>query len=64
MATVKSDNRTVTIAASKAELIDLLATRAKALGLIDFDPDGVNVIESIDAAGVSNFEIVFEKRAV
>jgi len=64
VATITSDSRTVTVSATKAELIDLLATRAKAAGLIDFDPDGVQVREEIDANGNSEFEIIFEKRAI
>lgn len=59
MATTTKDIRTVRISVTVAELNSLLSNQAKAAGLIDFDPDSVQVSETDAALGL--YEIVFEK---
>ena len=59
MAAIQRDQRIVTVVVSKDEMRDLLGTRAKQAGLIDFDPDNI-VVTEIDAA-TSQYEIIFER---
>jgi hypothetical protein len=58
MATTQRDQRIITVEVSRAELITLLADRAKQAGLIDFDPDNIQVVEVDPAQGTYN--ILFE----
>ena len=59
MATTTKDIRTVRVSVTVAELNTLLSNPAKAAGLIDFDPDRVQVVETDPVAGT--YEIIFEK---
>lgn len=59
MATTARDQRTVALDVSKAEMVSLLGDKAKAAGLIDFDPDRIQVIETDPVLGT--FQITFEK---
>ena len=59
MATTKRDQRVVTVEVSRAELITLLAERAKQAGLIDFDPDNIQVVE-VDPVFPGTYNIIFE----
>lgn len=58
MATTQRDQRIVTVEVTKAELVNLLATKAKEAGLIDFDPDNIHVVE-VDAV-TGTYNILFE----
>lgn len=58
MPKVERDQRIVRVSVTKAELVDLLGTRAKQAGLIDFDPDNIVVAETDAVLGL--FEITFE----
>ncbi len=59
MAITASDKRVVRINVTDAELNNLLATQAKAAGLIDFDPDRVDLVK-----GQSGWEVIFDKETV
>lgn len=59
MATVERDQRIVRVSVTKAEMRDLLGTRARQAGLIDFDPDNIIVQETDAATGA--YEITFER---
>jgi hypothetical protein len=59
MADTVRDQRIVTVNVTKAELVNLLGSQAKAAGLINFDPDRVQVIESNPE--LDEFQIIFEK---
>ena len=51
-----------TVEVSRVELRNLLGAKAKELGLIDFDPDTVQVIET--DAGLGTHEIIFEREII
>lgn len=55
MATKTQDKRSTTIAASRAEMSTFLGNAAKNAGLIDFDPQTVEVSDQ----GDTGFEITF-----
>ena len=54
-----SDQRIVTVELTQAELNQLLVDRAKASGIIDFDPTRIQVQEADPSAGTHN--IIFER---
>lgn len=54
MAETTSDERTVRITTTRAELTQLLGDKAQEAGLIDFDPDDCEVHDNGDG-----FELVF-----
>lgn len=56
MPTIQSDRRMVVVKVTETELATLLGEKAKAAGLIDFDPDTVEVINAGKANG---WEIIF-----
>jgi hypothetical protein len=60
MATTTSDKRTVRVAVTNPELTSLLSAQAQAGGLIDFDPDRVDLVTN----GDGSWEILFEKDTV
>lgn len=62
MPTVIKDTRTIRIQVTAEELNTLLSDKAKAQGLIDFDPDFVKV--SLTDASSNTYEIIFEKNTV
>ena len=57
MPTVEADKRAVTVKATKAEMENLLGTKAFEAGLIDFLPDAVR----LTPAGPGLYEITFSK---
>lgn len=59
MATTKRNQQITTVEVSRVELRNLLGAKAKELGLIDFDPDTVQVIET--DAELGTHEIIFER---
>ena len=59
MASTLRDKRIVTVEVSRAELVALLAQKAKDAGLIDFDPNNLQVQETDVEACV--FNIIFEQ---
>lgn len=62
MVTTIQDVRTVKVQVSLAELQTLLVTKARQQGIIDFDPDRIQIYENgDDSAGNTVFEILFEK---
>jgi hypothetical protein len=56
MAVTNSDKRRVSITISDAELSTLLGQKAKAAGLIDFDPEKTEVFND----GQGGWECIFE----
>ena len=62
MATTKRNQQITTVEVSRVELRNLLGAKAKELGLIDFDPDTVQVIET--DAGLGTHEIIFEREII
>lgn len=62
MPTTIKDTRTVRISVTVAELNTLLSDKAKQQGLIDFDPDFVQV--SLTDPETGTYEIIFEKNTV
>lgn len=60
MATKLNDQRIVTVEVSQVELNQLLVERAKAAGMIDFDPTKIQVHESDAALGT--YHIIFENQ--
>ena len=60
MATTTNDYRVVRVAVTRAELAAMLGEKAKAAGIITFDPDSTEVFDN----GANGFEIVFEKDTV
>lgn len=61
MATTSRDQRIVTVDVTQAELISLLAQKAQQAGLIDFDPDNIQVQEIVAGA---EYQIIFSKENV
>ena len=59
MPVVKRNQRIVTVELTQAELNQLLVDRAKAAGMIDFDPTRIQVQEA--DAGTGNHDIIFER---
>lgn len=59
MATTVEDKRVVIISVTASEMVNLLGTKAKDAGIIDFDPDSVD-IKSSDDPGIA-FTVIFEK---
>jgi hypothetical protein len=59
MAVTTSDKRVVRVSITGEELTTLLSTQAKAAGIIDFDPDRVDLLNNGDG-----WEVIFDKDTV
>lgn len=57
MAETTSDRRVVVVKVTRAEMAQLLGSKAKEAGLIDFDPDRTQIIDN----GSTGFDIQFDK---
>jgi hypothetical protein len=57
MATTTSDKRIVRVTVTEAEMSALIGQKAKDAGLIDFDPDRIEVFHQGQGAG---YEVTFE----
>lgn len=57
----KVDTRIVQVDITASELNDLLTNRAKAAGLIDFDPTQISIIENATNQGLS-YTVMFERK--
>ena len=62
MATTSKDVRTVVVSVTKTEMVSVLGVKAKQIGLIDFDPDRIEIKDS-EVTGMA-FDITFEKDTV
>ena len=62
MATTSKDVRTVVVSVTKTEMVSVLGEKAKQIGLIDFDPDRIEIRDS-EVTGMA-FDITFEKDTV
>ena len=62
MATTGKDVRTVVVSVTKTEMIGVLGAKAKEIGLIDFDPDRIEIRNSV-VIGMA-FDLTFEKDTV
>ncbi len=62
MSALVEDKRIVIISVTPNEIINVLGAKAKEVGLIDFDPDKIEIKNS-SSSGMA-FDITFEKNTV